>query len=135
MLSSIIPIPTEVTLSALLIAGFDKTVLLTVLLTSSIVGGFVSYYLGYTGNRLFKRFYKLPRKQHEERLNVIMARYGWIIIFISPWIPVYSDIVPMISGIKKYDLRKFTVAMVSGRIVKVIAVVYFLAWFLPLVFR
>lgn len=135
MLSSIIPIPTEVTLSALLLAGTSKTIVLAVLLASSITGGFISYYLGYSGNRILKRFYKMPEKQKEDRLNIIMSKYGWMAIFVSPWIPIYSDAIPIISGIKKFDLRKFTIAMVSGRIVKVVAVVYFLGWIIPMIFK
>ena len=135
MLSSIIPIPTEITLSAILLAGISKTTVLMVLLVSSVIGGFISYYLGYSGNRLLQRFYKVPKKQNEDRLNIIMAKYGWIAIFISPWVPIYSDAIPIISGIKKFDLKKFTIAMVSGRVVKVVAVVYFLDWALRLIFK
>ncbi len=77
----------------------------------------------------------MPNKQLEDRLDVIMKKYGYIAIFISPWIPVYSDAIPIISGIKKFDIKKFTIAMVSGKVVKVLAVVYFLSWILPLIFK
>jgi membrane protein YqaA with SNARE-associated domain len=57
----------------------------------------------------------------------LLAKYGWLLIFISPWIPVGGDVIPIIAGIKKYDLTKFTVAMVLGKTIKAVAIVYFLS--------
>lgn len=140
MLSSIIPIPTEVSVSALLMAGVSKITLVVVLAIGSIIGGFMSYYLGYGGCKFFERiYYKIkitkPKKQSEDRARILLAKYGWMMIFLSPWLPVYSDVIPVIAGIKGFDFKKFTVAMISGKIVKVIAIVYFLGWILPLIFR
>ena len=135
LLSSIIPIPTEVTVSALLLAGVSKTTVLVVLAASSIVGGFMSYYIGYCGGGIARRFYKIPKERQENRVNAIIAKYGWIAIFLSPWLPVYADIIPLIAGIKKFDFVKFTITMVSGKIVKVFAIVFFLSWILPLIFK
>jgi membrane protein YqaA with SNARE-associated domain len=51
LLSSIIPIPTELTISGLLLAGHSKTIVSLILIVSSIIGGFIAYYIGYSGNK------------------------------------------------------------------------------------
>jgi len=49
LLSSVIPIPTELTTSGLLLEGQSKIAIFVILVTGSILGGFIAYYLGYGG--------------------------------------------------------------------------------------
>ncbi|MDQ3835503.1 MAG: VTT domain-containing protein [Thermoproteota archaeon] len=126
MLSSIVPIPTELTTSALLLAGHSKEVIFIVLAISSIMGGFLAYYIGTGGNKLFNKLHKRPTEKDNEQGRKILAKYGWIAIFFCSWIPVVSDIVPMVAGAKKYDFKKFAISMAAGKTVKVFAIVYIL---------
>jgi membrane protein YqaA with SNARE-associated domain len=129
MLSSFIPIPTELTTAALLAARENEMRIFITLTVGSIIGGFIAYYLGYTGYNLSHRIKKITRldDRRSQRSYALLARYGWLLIFISPWIPVGGDVIPIIAGIKKYDLTKFTVAMVLGKTIKAVAIVYFLS--------
>jgi membrane protein YqaA with SNARE-associated domain len=134
LLSSIIPIPTELTISGLLLSGQSKTIVLIVLLISSILGGFIAYYVGYSGNKFLRRLHKIPNKREEDRTHLLLERYGWLIIFFSPWIPIVGDFIPIIAGAKKYDFKIFTIIMISGKAFKAIAIVFFSSWVLPLIF-
>lgn len=129
MLSSFIPIPTELTTAALLAAKENEMRIFIALTVGSIIGGFIAYYLGYTGYNLSHRIRKITRldDSKSQRSYAMLAKYGWLLIFISPWIPVGGDVIPIIAGIKKYDLTKFTVAMVLGKTIKAVAIVYFLS--------
>ncbi|MDQ6668408.1 MAG: VTT domain-containing protein [Thermoproteota archaeon] len=129
MLSSFIPIPTELTTAALLAARENEMRIFITLTVGSIIGGFIAYYLGYTGYNLSHRIRKITRldDRRSQRGYALLAKYGWLLIFISPWIPVGGDVIPIIAGIKKYDLTKFTVAMVLGKTIKAVAIVYFLS--------
>lgn len=137
MLSSFIPIPTELTTAALLAAGENQFRVFIALTTGSIIGGVVAYYLGYTGNKLSHRIRKITRidDQRSQRSYALLAKYGWVLIFISPWIPVGGDVIPIIAGIKKYDFKKFTVAMAIGKTIKAAAIVYFLTFILVTFFH
>jgi membrane protein YqaA with SNARE-associated domain len=134
MLSSIIPIPTELTISALLLAGKSKLIIFAVLTISSIIGGFIAYYIGFSGNKFLKILHKKPRKRHEDRTVVLLERYGWLIIFFSPWIPIVGDIVPIIAGAKRYNLKNFIIVMITGKVFKAVAIVFFSSWILPFIF-
>jgi membrane protein DedA with SNARE-associated domain len=53
-----------------------------------------------------------------------LERYGWAIIFVSPWIPVLGDIIPVIAGAKRYDFKKFMIAIAAGKIVRAAAMIF-----------
>ncbi len=129
MLSSFIPIPTELTTATLIAAKENGARIFFVLTVGSVIGGFIAYYIGYTGVHLSHRLRKITRfdDKRSERGYALLARYGWLLIFFSPWIPVGGDVIPIIAGIKKYNLNKFIVAMVLGKTVKALAIVYFLS--------
>jgi membrane protein YqaA with SNARE-associated domain len=134
LLSSVIPIPTELTISGLLLAGQSKTIVFTILVIGSIIGGFIAYYIGYGGIRFLNRLRKRPNKKGEYRSASLLKKYGWIILFISPWIPIIGDYIPIIAGATKYNFRLFSIAIVSGKVVKGVAIVFFGSLILPLIF-
>jgi membrane protein YqaA with SNARE-associated domain len=129
MLSSFIPIPTELTTATLLAAKENEARIFIVLTVGSVIGGFIAYYIGYTGVHLSHRLSKITRfdDNKSQRSYALLAKYGWILIFISPWIPIGGDVIPIVAGIKRYNLNKFIVAMVLGKAIKALAIVYFLS--------
>ena len=135
MLSSIIPIPTELTISGLLLSGESKIMVFLVLVAGSIIGGFIAYFVGCSGNKFLRRLHKTPKnKREEDRTRLLLERYGWFIIFLSPWIPILGDLIPIIAGAKKYNFKIFIIAMVGGKTFKAIAIVFFSSLILPLIF-
>jgi membrane protein YqaA with SNARE-associated domain len=129
LLSSIIPIPTELTATALLAGGEKKLMVFIALSSGSIIGGFVAYYLGRTGKTVFRHLHKKPGKQDEEKSHSLLLKYGWIAIFVCSWVPILGDVIPIVAGAKKYDFRKFAIAMSLGKAIKVIAIVYIGSFF------
>ncbi len=123
MFSSFVPVPTEVTISALLLGGVNPVDVFLVLTISSIFGGYIAYYIGYNG-RLLRKLRKTPQK-YERKSMSIMTKYGWAsIIFFSPWIPILGDVVSIVAGTKKYDILKYTIAMTTGKTIKAVAIVF-----------
>ena len=125
LLSSVIPVPTELTTSGLLLAGQSKIAIFTILVIGSIIGGFVAYYIGFGGIRFLKRLQKKPNRRSDDTSTSLLKKYGWVILFISPWIPIIGDSIPIIAGAPKYNFRLFTIAIISGKLVKGVAIVFF----------
>ncbi len=132
--ATILPIPTEMTTTALLASGYSKLLIFIALATSTTIGGFASYYFGRSGKKL-SRFLKYKEDQHQQqkqynnqevetRSNHLLSKYGWIAIVISAWVPAVGDIVPIIAGGRRYSLRKFAIGIVIGKTTKAIALVY-----------
>ena len=124
VLSSVVPIPTELTTSALLLAGESRESIFMVLAISSITGGFLAYYIGAGGNKIFHKLYRRPTEKDSYQGGELLAKYGWIVIFFCSWIPVLGDIIPIVAGAKRYDFKKFSISMSAGKTVKVFAIVY-----------
>lgn len=133
MFSSFVPIPTEITTSTLLLGGAKPLDVFIALTTGSIIGGYIAYYLGYRGMLIGKFRKAAPR--YEKKSISIMSKYGWnTIIFLSPWIPIVGDIVSIIAGTKKYNLIKYSLSMITGKVVKAVAIVFFSVHFIHWLF-
>ena len=70
------------------------------------------------------RLNKTKGEGKHSRYRQLLERYGWAIIFVSPWIPVLGDIIPVIAGAKRYDFKKFMIAIAAGKIVRAIAMIF-----------
>ena len=57
------------------------------------------------------------------RSNKILDKFGWSAIFFAAWIPVIGDLILISAGVKKMKFTKFSIFMISGKIVKTIVVV------------
>jgi membrane protein YqaA with SNARE-associated domain len=122
---AIIPFPTELTLSALLLTGHDALSLFLIISIGSSIGGIISYIIGYDGNKIFNLLHKIQNKKHQTKSFVLLQKYGWTIIVAASWMPILGDVITMIAGIKKYHFKKFLISMSVGKITHAMAVVYF----------
>jgi membrane protein YqaA with SNARE-associated domain len=121
--SSLVPIPTEFITSALIKGGDSKLVVALILMAGSIIGGMLAYQIGSKGNSAFHILYKTQKKGQQDRDHKLLAKYGWIIIFVCSWIPVLSYVIPITAGVKHYNFRNFVIAMSTGKALKIIAIV------------
>ncbi len=76
-----------------------------------------------TANGVHTNKTKNDESKHS-RYRQLLERYGWAIIFLSPWIPFLGDIIPVIAGAKRYDIKKFMIAIAAGKIVRAVAMIF-----------
>ncbi|AIC16209.1 YqaA family protein [Nitrososphaera viennensis] len=124
--STALPLPTEIAVSALLAAGQDKLLVFLTLAAGTVAGGFLSYFIGKSGAKVFRFLKPKHQEKEQKKSHEMLAKYGWLALVAAPWVPVFGDIIIMIAGAKSYDFRKFTIAMTAGKIVKALATVYFI---------
>lgn len=126
LVSSIIPVPTEMAVLGLIDIGKNPQVILIVLATSSIVGAFLGYLVG---KHELRKIIPFHDKEKEERMQAHFRKYGALFLFVSPWIPLIGDIAPVVAGIENYETRKFLTVISIAKTVKSIAIVYFMVYF------
>lgn len=144
--SPILPFPPEITASVLILAGESKVYVAVTLAVSWIISSIFGYYVGTLGNKFFKE--RLIRnskgKQSKDNNNKgeykkkafqLLSKYGWFILFVSPWIPIIGDLITIIAGIKRYDFKKYIISISAGKTVRAIVVVYLNALIMPLIFN
>ncbi|MDE2590448.1 MAG: DedA family protein [Patescibacteria group bacterium] len=125
MFGAVIPFPTEITSSALLLAGQNAISIFLVMSAGSVIGGIVSYVIGYDGNKIFNLLHRMQKKEHHEKGLVLLYRYGWGIIAIASWIPILGDVITIVAGVKKYNFKNFFISMVVGKVTHAMFIVYF----------
>ena len=119
-----IPLPTEILTSALLIGGENIFLVAIVLIVGSVIGGILNYFIGFGGNKLVKKVRKKSDIiKQEKKHNRLLDKFGWSAIFFAAWIPIIGDLILISAGVKKMEFRKFSIFMVSGKIIKTIIVV------------
>jgi len=119
-----LPLPTEILTSALLIGGENIFLVAIALITGSIIGGILNYFIGFGGSKLFKKMEKKSDvEKHEKKHNKLLDKFGWGAIFFAAWIPVVGDLMLISAGVKKMKFKKFLIFMISGKIVKTSIVV------------
>ena len=126
MSATAFPLPTEILTSALLIGGENIVLVGSVLIVGSTMGGLLNYFIGFGGNRLFNKFKKKKNEKHDEhkkKHNKLLDKFGWSAIFFASWIPVIGDLILISAGVKRMKFSKFSIFMVSGKIVKTVIVV------------
>jgi len=121
-----IPLPTEILTSALLIGGENVFLVAIALVVGSTIGGLLNYFIGFGGNKLVNKFRKKKNGDaigHEKKGSKLLDKFGWGAVFFASWIPVIGDFILISAGAKKMKFTKFVTFMVTGKIVKTIAVV------------
>ncbi|MCX9011282.1 MAG: VTT domain-containing protein [Candidatus Methanoperedens sp.] len=126
IISSIIPVPTEMAVLGLIDVGKNPQVILIVLVTSSIIGAFLGYLVGKYELRKIIPFHD---KEKERRMQMHFRKYGALFLLVSPWIPLIGDLAPVVAGIENYETRKFLTVISIAKIIKSIAIVYFMVYF------
>jgi membrane protein YqaA with SNARE-associated domain len=122
--STAVPLPTEITVSALLASGQDRLPVFAVLVVGSYIGGFLGYWIGRSGSRMFQFMKGKEKNQDQDKGDSLLSKYGWIAIAGSAWVPIVGDFIPIVAGTKKYDLKRFAIALSIGKTTRALAVVY-----------
>ena len=119
-----IPLPTEILTSALLIGGENIVLVAITLIIGSTIGGILNYFIGFGGNKLIKKMKKKSDvEKQDKKHNKLLDKFGWSAIFFAAWIPIVGDLILISAGVKKMKFAKFSIFMVSGKIIKTIIVV------------
>jgi membrane protein YqaA with SNARE-associated domain len=119
-----IPLPTEILTSALLIGGENIVLVAITLIIGSTIGGILNYFIGFGGNKLIKKMKKKSDvEKQDKKHNKLLDKFGWSAIFFAAWIPIIGDLILISAGVKKMKFVKFSIFMISGKIIKTIIVV------------
>jgi membrane protein DedA with SNARE-associated domain len=122
--SSFVPVPVVITSTMLLLDGEKDSTILIVMSIGTVVGGVLSYFVGYDGKKFYRLLKKTHQSKHFEKSSVWLNKYGWMIIFVSNMIPVLTEIITIIAGIKKYNFKKFIISMGIARVIHSIVTIY-----------
>jgi len=122
IISSIIPIPSEPVVFGLLGIGGNPRMIFLILTIGSILGAYICYYIGKRG--LTKIININSNKSQEKSTHNYFREQSVLLLLISPWIPVFVNLAPLVAGIQNYDLKRFLFLISIANIIKSTGVVY-----------
>jgi len=122
IISSIIPIPSEPVVFGLLGIGGNPILIFLILTIGSLFGAYICYHIGKRG--LSKIINIDNNKSHEKATHNYFREHSVLLLLISPWIPVFVNLAPLVAGIQNYDLKRFLFVISIANIIKSTGVVY-----------
>ncbi len=136
LISSLLPIPTEISIAALLIGGINSLIIVVILDIGSIIGAFLAYCLGFNSASIINqtRLRTIQLNRYVIRLKTFLRRYMWLGILLSPWIPIIGDYASVFAGITKYNFGTYLTLTIIGKTLKIIATVLLMSWIFHLIF-
>jgi membrane protein YqaA with SNARE-associated domain len=130
--SSIIPIPTELITSMLLLSKVNKILIFIILDAGSIVGGYLAYFIGMRYHSFIQsRLNELLKVTFLSKLLNIVNGHAGLLLILSPWLPFIGDSLCILAGSARYDLRKFLIYISVGKTIKAFAIIISLASIIP----
>lgn len=130
--SSIIPIPTELITSMLLLSKMNKILIFIILDAGSIVGGYLAYFIGMRYHSFIqRRLNELLKVTFLSKLLNIVNGHAGPLLILSPWLPFIGDSLCILAGTTRYDLRKYLIYISVGKTIKAFAIIISLASIIP----
>lgn len=123
--AAVIPFPIAITSTALLLEGQSETMVFATMAIGSVIGGVLTYFIGYDGGKIYRILRKTHSDAHHQKSFAWLNKYGWSVIFALSLVPILTEVVTIIAGLKKYDFKKFVIIMGVARTTSAFAAVYF----------
>lgn len=81
-------------------------------------GELTGYYAGWLGGKALHDFTKNFSKKKLEEIQLKIQKYGAGVVVVTAFLPFPFDIVGIASGLARFDVKKFLVAIAIGRILR-----------------
>lgn len=112
--ATILPLSSEVVLSALLLNGFSPVRLVMTATAGNVLGSLVNYALGYWGGMLVVKKWLGLSEDEFVRAEQRFVKYGMLSLVFA-WVPVIGDPLTVVAGVLRVRLRWFIVLVAVGK--------------------
>ncbi len=126
--ATILPMGSEIILSALLVKGLDPAALIAIATFGNVLGSLVNYALGFLGGEVAAL--KLLRMNREEfnKAKDRFNKYGLFTLAFA-WVPIIGDPITVVAGVAKTKLSIFSSLVFIGKFARYIFVAYIVLYY------
>jgi membrane protein YqaA with SNARE-associated domain len=121
--ATILPLSSEVVLTALLLNGLSPVALVLVATVGNVAGSIVNYALGYWASlEVVKRWIKISEEEFikaEQRFT----KYGLLSLLFA-WVPIIGDPITVVAGILRIRLSWFVALVTAGKFIRYVVISY-----------
>lgn len=115
--ATILPLSSELVLTALLLNGLSPTYLVIIATIGNVLGSLTNYGLGYWASKtIIQRWLRMSENEFvraEERFK----KYG-IVALLFAWVPIIGDPLTVMAGILRIRLLWFLVLVTTGKFLR-----------------
>ncbi len=122
--SILIPLPGQLTVILAVLLELNPIITSLLMGIGSMIGELPGYGLGVAGGKLMKKKFRRQKKL-VEIIKKYYTKYAFWVIMVTAFIFFPFDLVGILSGATRYDLKKFLIAGFIGKFFKTL-VLYFL---------
>jgi membrane protein YqaA with SNARE-associated domain len=121
--ATILPLSSEVVLSALLLNGLSPVALIAIATTGNVLGSLTNYALGYWASlEVIKKWLKISEEEFV-RAEQRFVKYGLFSLCFA-WVPVIGDPLTVIAGVLRIRLLWFILLVTAGKLLRYIVITY-----------
>lgn len=121
--ATILPLSSEVVLSALLLNGGSPVALVAVATVGNVLGSLTNYGLGYWASIAYIKKWLKMSEEDFTRAEQRFAKYGLVSLCFA-WVPVIGDPITVVAGILRIRLLWFVVLVTAGKLIRYIVFSY-----------
>lgn len=123
--ATILPLSSEIVLSALLLNGLSPTSLVIIATTGNVLGSLTNYALGYWASLVvIKKWLRMSEDdfvQAEQRF----VKYGMFSLCFA-WVPIIGDPLTVMAGVLRVRLKWFLILVTAGKFLRYVVISYML---------
>jgi len=121
--ATILPLSSELVLTALLLADLNPVILVLIATAGNVLGSLANYAMGYWGSDFFLQ--KIL-KVSDQTLGTAKSRYTkygkWSLLFA--WVPIIGDPLTVVAGLLKVNIVWFLLLVTIGKFARYCLVAY-----------
>ncbi len=123
--ATILPLSSEVVLSALLLSGLSPVALVTTATIGNVLGSLTNYALGYwVSLEVIKKWLKMS-EQEFVKAEQRFVKYGYLSMLFA-WVPIIGDPLTVVAGVLRIRLAWFVILVTAGKLARYLVISYFL---------
>ena len=123
--ATILPLSSELVLSALLVSGLSPTTLVLVATLGNVLGSLLNYMLGYWASLgIVKKWLKYSETEFL-RAEQRFKKYG-VFALLFAWLPIIGDPITVVAGVLRIHLAWFLILVTVGKLTRYAVISYFI---------
>lgn len=121
--ATILPLSSELVLSALLLNGFNPIFLVLLATVGNVLGSVVNYFIGRYGSDYIRHKFLKTTDEEFERSRQRYEKWGrWSLLLA--WVPVIGDPLTVMAGILRVNFIWFLTLVTIGKFLRYVVISY-----------
>lgn len=121
--ATILPLSSEIVLSALLLSGLSPTTLVTSATTGNVLGSLTNYAIGYWVSLVVvKKWFRMSEDDFL-RVEQRFIKYGMFSLCFA-WVPIIGDPLTVVAGVLRVSLQWFLILVTAGKFLRYVVISY-----------